>query len=254
MRTIGLRRSACLAAAWLAWISGTSAQTADDTKLAHATEILHEFTADPAEGIPAQLLERAYGIAVIPSVIRGGFLLGGRRGRGVLTVRTPEGGWSNPAFVTLTGGSIGWQFGAESTDVVLVFANERSIRNIEAGKFTIGGDATAVAGPLDKRSTKAVTLKSEVYVYAKSRGLFAGAAFEGARLDIDQEANAAFYAPPARALAAPAAGTPPSVQPLLAELQRAAAESPVPVTAAPVRHSSAQPPAETEEAVTFPLE
>lgn len=257
MRNTALLRSVSLfAAATLACIGVAGAQTADDTKLAHAAEVLHDFTADDEQGIPAPLLERAYGIAVIPSVIRGGFFIGGRRGRGVLAVRTPSGEWSNPAFITLTGGSIGWQFGAESTDVVLVFANERSIRNIESGKFTLGGDATAVAGPLDKRSTKAVTFKSEVYVYAKSRGLFAGAAFEGARLDIDQEGSAAFYGPPARPLEAPMAGTPASVQPFLQTLQRAAGSVPAaprPGYAHPGPGVS-RPAAESEEAVTFPLE
>jgi lipid-binding SYLF domain-containing protein len=245
------RRAAFFAVAAAASLGSAHAQTADDTKLAQAVEVLHDFTADDEQGIPTALLERAHGIAVIPNVIRGGFFIGGRRGRGVLMVRTPSGEWSNPAFLTLTGGSIGAQFGAETTDVVLVFANERSIRNIANGKFTLGGDATAVAGPLDRRSTKAVTFRSEVYVYAKSRGLFAGAAFEGAKLDIDEEAGAQFYVAPARPLEAPSAGTPASVRPLLAMLHEAALPS---AAAAPPAYSSQRPAAETEEAVTFPLE
>ena len=95
--------------------------------------------------------------------------------------------------MTLTGGSFGAQFGAESADVVLVFANDRAVRNIASGKFTLGGDATAVAGPLGRRTQTAVTGRAEVYVYMHSRGLFAGAAFEGTRLDVDQEASTAFY-------------------------------------------------------------
>ena len=130
---------------------------------------------------------------MIPNLIRGGFVFGGRRGRGVLAIRSPNGEWSNPAFVTLTGGSFGAQFGAESADVVLVFANDRAVRNIASGKFTLGGDATAIAGPLGRRTQTAVTGRAEVYVYMHSRGLFAGAAFEGTRLDVDQEASAAFY-------------------------------------------------------------
>jgi hypothetical protein len=115
------------------------------------TAVLAAFTADDEQAIPAELLARAQGIAVIPHLIRGGFILGGRRGRGVLSVRTANGQWSNPALITLTGGSIGWQFGAESADVVLVFGNDRSNRHISHGKFTLGGDATAVAGPLGRR-------------------------------------------------------------------------------------------------------
>ena len=131
--------------------------SADNEKLARAGAVLHTFTTIEEEGIPLDLLQRARGIAVIPSVIRGGFLIGGRRGRGVLAVRGLSGEWSNPAFVTLTGGSIGGQFGVESADVVLIFANDRSINNIASGKFTLGGDATAIAGPLGRSSTKAVT-------------------------------------------------------------------------------------------------
>ena len=249
MRNTALYRSVLIVGV-LVFASYAGAQTTDDTKLAHAAEVLNDFTANEEEAIPAQLLERAYGVAVIPNVVRGGFFLGGRRGRGVLSVRSANGEWSNPAFITLTGGSIGWQFGAESADVVLVFANERSVRNIESGKFTLGGDATAVAGPLGRRSTKAVTFKSEVYVYARSRGLFAGAAFEGARLDIDQDGSARFYRAPARPLEAPSAGTPASVRPFFDVLNRAALAAAAP----PPAHGDSRSSAEPEEAVTFPLE
>jgi lipid-binding SYLF domain-containing protein len=253
MRHTAFARSILLVVtAAVACIDSAEAQSADDTKLAHAVEVLTALTADEDNGIPTQLIERARGIAVIPDVIRGGLILGGRRGRGVLSVRTPSGEWSNPAFITLTGGSIGWQFGVESADVVLIFANERSVKNIASGKFTLGGDATAVAGPLGRRSTKAVTFKSEVYVYSHSRGLFAGAAFEGARLDIDQDGSAAFYAADAqtRPLEAVTAATPQSVRPFLASLQTAALAAGVPRSAPRINH----PPAEQEEAVTFPLE
>jgi lipid-binding SYLF domain-containing protein len=177
----------------IAATSPTEAQSADDEKLARAAEVLLGFTAEDDKSIPVDLLQRARGIAVIPTLVRGGFFIGGRRGRGVLAVRTPSGEWSNPAFVTLTGGSMGFQFGMESADVVLVFGNDRSVKNISDGRFTLGGDAAAVAGPLGKRSTAAVTGRSEVYIYTHSRGLFAGAAFEGARLDVDEEGNALFY-------------------------------------------------------------
>lgn len=232
-----------------------AAGRSEEATIRAAEDVLAQFLDLRVRQIPASLLSEAHGVAIIPDLIKVGFVLGGQRGKGVVVVRQPDGSWRAPTFVTLTGGSIGWQFGAESTDVVLVFANERSIRNIESGKFTLGGDATAVAGPLDKRSTKAVTFKSEVYVYAKSRGLFAGAAFEGARLDIDQEGSAAFYGPPARPLEAPMAGTPASVQPFLQTLQQAAASvaAPRPGNAHPGPGVS-RPAAESEEAVTFPLE
>lgn len=227
---------------------------AADAKLAAAAAVLDEFSAQEDQGIPTQLLERAYGVAVIPNVIRGGFIIGARRGRGVLVVRTPNGGWSNPSFITLTGGSIGWQFGAESADLVLVFANKESVRNIASGKFTLGGDASAVAGPLGRHAAAAVTFKAEVYSYFRSEGLFAGASFEGARLAIDREMNRAFYAADAETAALnPQNGqTPASARRFLLALEQASIDSeehaPEPGTTGTPKE------APEEEAVTFPLE
>jgi lipid-binding SYLF domain-containing protein len=236
-------------------------QSSDDAKLSQAAAVLHNFTADEANGIPVDLLQRARGIAVIPNVIRGGFLVGGRRGRGVLIVRTPSGGWSNPAFITLTGGSIGLQFGAEAMDVVLLFANDRSVKNIASGRFTLGGDASAVAGPLGRRNTAAVTGRSEVYVYVKrARGAFAGATFEGARLDVDEDGNALFYAAAngAHALGEQSYSTPQSALRFLESVQTAAALPPAtPGYASPAHGATRpqpQPAQEEEEAVIYPLE
>ncbi len=256
MRAASISRFAvCVLAVTFAWSTQSADLSADNEKLARAGAVLHTFTTIEEEGIPLDLLQRARGIAVIPSVIRGGFLIGGRRGRGVLAVRGPSGEWSNPAFVTLTGGSIGGQFGVESADVVLIFANDRSINNIASGKFTLGGDATAIAGPLGRSSTKAVTAKSEVYVYMRSRGLFAGATFEGARLDVDQQGSAAFYAADDRAqpLGEVSASTPESARHFLDVLHRAAVSPAVPPAAPSTQHRTehAAPP---EEAVTFPLD
>ena len=159
-----------------------------------ATEVLTEIMAIPEKGIPPSLLRNAYGIAVIPGVIKVGFVLGGRYGRGILVVRTGK-GWSNPSFITLTGGSVGWQIGAQSTDVILVFKSSRSIDSITKGKFTLGVDASIAAGPVGRHAEAAtdVQLKAEIYSYSRSRGLFAGIALEGAALQIDDDANAAFY-------------------------------------------------------------
>jgi lipid-binding SYLF domain-containing protein len=226
------------------------ARRSDDTRLSEAADVLDVFTTDEEHGIPTDVLEQARGIVVIPNLIRGGLLFGGRRGRGVLAIRSPNGEWSNPAFVTLTGGSFGAQFGAETADVVLVFANDRAVRNIAAGKFTLGGDAAAVAGPLGRRTTVAMTGRAEVYVYMHSRGLFAGAAVEGTRLDVDQDASAAFYGRDGgQPLGEQGYSTPVSALPFLEALRRAAAVAP----GAPL--NAAAPTAEqTEEAVTFPLD
>jgi lipid-binding SYLF domain-containing protein len=140
--------------------------------------------------------------------------------------------------------------------VVLVFANDRAVRNISAGKFTLGGDATAIAGPLGRRSQTAVTGRAEIYVYMHSRGLFAGAAFEGTRLDVDQEASAAFYRNTNGAPLGPQTPqTPAAALPFLDALRTAAVLPGPPAVVTPnPRPSPAPPPSSDEEAVTFPLE
>jgi len=252
MHTIRSVRYALLTSiAVLCSLSLAPAEAQRDTdRFVDAAKVLELFTTDEAHGIPADILQRARGIAVIPNLFRGGFLFGGRRGRGVLAVRSPSGEWSNPAFVTLTGGSFGAQLGAESADVVLVFANDRSVRNIASGKFTLGGDATAIAGPLGRRTQTAVTGKAEVYVYMHSRGLFAGAAFEGTRLDVDQDASAAFYRGTTGVpLGVQTAETPAAALPFLDALRTAAVLPGEPSAVAP-----GSPSPSSDGAVTFPLE
>jgi lipid-binding SYLF domain-containing protein len=254
MRSTDSVRSWVLAAlAAVLTLLPAAAQRHDNEKFVDAAKVLELFTTDDEHGIPTDILQRARGIAVIPNLIRGGLLFGGRRGRGLLAIRSPNGEWSNPAFVTLTGGSIGAQFGAESADVVLVFANDRSVRNIASGKFTLGGDATAMAGPLGRRTQAAVTGRAEVYVYMHSRGLFAGAAFEGTRLDVDEEANAALYRNTnGVALGAQTPETPAVALPFLDALRSAAV--PAGPTTTRVPNDKAPPPPDSGEAVTFPLE
>lgn len=222
-----------------------AAQRALENKLVDATEVLHAFTANDADSIPTELLERAHGIAIIPNVFRGGFILGGRRGRGVLVVRSDNGEWSNPAFITLTGGSIGWQIGAESADVVLVFANDRSVVNIANGKFTLGGDASAIAGPLGRHATMALTFRAEVYGYLRSSGLYAGAAFQGIRLSIDEDGNGRFYGDRGAALEAQSESTPAGARRFLLSLDQAMLATPASEAPASAPH---------EEAQTFPLD
>jgi lipid-binding SYLF domain-containing protein len=164
-------------------------------KVEAATEVLTEIMAIPEKGIPPSLLRNAYGVAVIPAVIKASLVVGGRYGRGVLVVRSKEGVWSNPSFVSLTGGSIGYQIGAQSTDVILVFRTKKSIDGIIEGKFTLGVDAAIAAGPVGRQVEAAtdLQLKAEIYSYSRSRGFFAGVALEGAALQIDHKSNVAFY-------------------------------------------------------------
>ncbi|MGD8340873.1 MAG: lipid-binding SYLF domain-containing protein [Gammaproteobacteria bacterium] len=224
------------------------AQPRGDAELARAQQVIRAFTNAGGDSIPSELIERARGIAIVPNVVRGGFFLGARRGRGVMSVRMPDGSWSNPAFVTLTGGSIGWQFGADSTDIVLIFANDNAVRNIANGKFTLGGEATAIAGPLRRHASSTMTFRAEVYGYQISRGLYAGAAFQGARLKIDDDLGDRYYAgmPDTEALGHQMAGTPIEARRFLGALDQAALST--------IEFTDKNlPVAEPEEARTFPL-
>lgn len=161
----------------------------------NAVRVLKEVMEAPDKAIPKDLLENAHAVAVVPDVIKAGFVVGGRHGSGLVSVKTRDGTWSNPSFVSMTGGSFGFQAGVSSTDVILVFRTQRGVDSIVHGKFTLGADASAAAGPVG-RSAQASTdaqLKAEIYSYSRSRGLFAGAALDGTALTIDNDANQAVY-------------------------------------------------------------
>ena len=167
----------------------------ETAKVEEALSVLNQISAIPEKSIPPWLLKDAYGVAVIPDVIKAGFIVGGRYGWGVLSVQTKTGDWSAPVFVSLTGGSVGYQVGVEATDVVLVFKDSNSITKITTGKFTLGADASVAAGPVGRAASGGTeaNLKSAVYSYSRSRGLFAGVALEGSVLEVDYDANASFY-------------------------------------------------------------
>jgi lipid-binding SYLF domain-containing protein len=166
-------------------------------KLSAASEVLRELTRIP-EGISPDLLANAYGIVVIPGTIKLGFFFGGQYGSGIAMTRNDDGSWSNPSFVYLAGGSFGLQFGAVSSDIILVFKTRKSIMGLTKGNFTLGADAAVAAGPVGRRAVAATDwqLKAEIYSYARSRGLFAGVSLDGSVLAIDRSANAKFYSSP----------------------------------------------------------
>lgn len=185
---------------WLAALSvllfGAPALAAEPAeKVRTAAQVIEQVMAIPEQAIPPQLLDNAHAVAIIPDVIKAGFVIGGRHGRGILLVRKQDGGWSNPVFVSVTGGSVGWQIGAQSTDLVLVFKTARSIEGILRGKFTLGADAAIAAGPVGRRVEGATDaeLKAEILSYSRSRGLFAGVSLEGAVLQIDDAAVERYY-------------------------------------------------------------
>lgn len=173
-----------------------SAKSPDkETERVHnAANVLKEFS-KMKETIPHQLMEQSEGIVIIPKLINAGFGIGGKRGRGVAMVKLADGKWSDPVFVTLTGGSFGLQIGVQSVDLILVFHHKGVLTKVKNGDFTIGGDISAAAGPVGRSSTASTDykLQAEVYSYSRSRGLFAGITINGSNLAIDKTANANFY-------------------------------------------------------------
>jgi lipid-binding SYLF domain-containing protein len=170
----------------------------EEGKLLISSQVLEELRNTRDQAIPERLLERAYGIAVIPDLTKVAFFAGGRHGNGVLVVRGKDGRFSNPVFITMTGGSFGWQWGVQKTDIVLVFTSRRGVDGISGGKVTLGADASVAAGPVGRQASAATdpTFKAEVYSYSRSRGVFAGLALDGTVLRIDDDANEAFYRKP----------------------------------------------------------
>jgi lipid-binding SYLF domain-containing protein len=163
-------------------------------RIQKSTTVLQDFY-KMKESIPSQLLQQAEGIVIIPKMINAGLIVAGKRGSGVAMVKLSSGKWSNPVFVTFTGGSVGFQAGIQAVDLVLVFKHNSVLSKVENGDFTIGGDISAAAGPVG-RSTSASTdykLDAEVYSYSRSKGLFAGLSINGSNIAIDKSANTRFY-------------------------------------------------------------
>jgi lipid-binding SYLF domain-containing protein len=169
------------------------AQGSEDARLVTATQVLEELRSTPDQNVPSWLLDRAYGVAVIPNVIKGGFIFAGRVGRGALVARDAQGRFSNPVFIKLAGGSVGWQVGAQASDVVLIFATKRSLDNFGRGQFTLGVDGSVAAGPVGRSGEASAGLQAEIYSYSRARGLFAGIALDGTALIYDRKSNRSFY-------------------------------------------------------------
>ena len=181
---------ALLTAAPPAWAQSDQAE-----RVREAGVVLNEITAASDKSIPESILEKAEAIAVFPSTIKGAFIVGAQRGKGVISVRDANGAWSSPAFLTLTGGSFGFQIGGQAVDIILVVMNRRGVENLLMNQFEIGGEASATAGPVgrDTAASTDVQLRAQMLSYSRSRGLFAGISLKGAAIRADQDSNAAFY-------------------------------------------------------------
>ncbi|HEV8443107.1 MAG TPA: lipid-binding SYLF domain-containing protein [Steroidobacteraceae bacterium] len=171
------------------------ASAREEARLIEASGVLEELFAQKDTAIPERLMSRAYGVAVIPNVVKVAAVVGGRRGSGAMVVRDANGKFTDPIMVTLTGGNIGWQIGVQSTDIVLVFTTAKGIEGITDGKLTLGGDASVAAGPVGRAASAATdqTFSAEVYSYSRNRGLFAGVSLDGSVLNIDNKSNKSLY-------------------------------------------------------------
>jgi lipid-binding SYLF domain-containing protein len=160
-----------------------------------ATAVFSEIMAAEDRAIPGAVLGKAEGIAVFPSTIKAGFVVGGMRGRGILSARGQSGTWSAPAFLTLTGGSIGLQIGGQATDLVLVIMERRGLENLVRNQFKIGADASVAAGPVgrDAQAATDLQLRAQILSYSRARGVFAGISINGSTIRQDIDANERFY-------------------------------------------------------------
>jgi lipid-binding SYLF domain-containing protein len=171
-----------------------SNRTSTDDRLDHAGRVIHEVMSAPDKGIPEEVLEHAKCIAVVPHMLKGGFVFGAENGRGVATCRT-ENGWSAPSFFTITGGSWGLQIGIEGVDLVLIIQNERGMQQLIGSKFELGADASAAAGPVGRHASADTDwkLNTEVLTYSRARGAFAGLTLTGAAIRRDDDSTEAIY-------------------------------------------------------------
>lgn len=170
------------------------AAEAASSRLQSAATVLDEIMAAPDKGIPSDILGSAKCVAVIPSLLKGGFVVGGAHGRGMATCRTAT-GWSAPAPLTTTGGSIGLQIGGQAVDVVMVVMNDRGMQALLTSKFKLGADASVAAGPVGRHTEGSTDwkLRAEVLTYSRARGLFAGISFNGAVIKQDEDATRELY-------------------------------------------------------------
>ena len=173
--------------------AGTNREATVD-RMDHAGRVLHEIMAAPDSGIPQEVLEHAKCVAVVPHLLKGGFVIGAENGRGVATCRTAD-GWSAPAFFAITGGSWGLQIGVEGVDLVLIIQNDKGMQRLIGSGFELGADASAAAGPVGRHASADTNWKldTEVLTYSRARGLFAGVTLNGASIRRDDDSTEAIY-------------------------------------------------------------
>ena len=171
-----------------------SGQQDTTARLQAAGTVINEIMAAPDKGIPEEVLNGAKCIAVVPNMGKGGFIVGGEHGRGVVTCRTAH-GWSAPAFISIGGGNFGFQAGAQSVDLVMLFMNDKGVQGLLSSKFELTGEASATAGPVGRHASAGTDWKmdTEALSYSRTKGLFVGVALDGAKIQQDNDSTLAFY-------------------------------------------------------------
>jgi len=217
---------AMLSLGTLCW-AGSAREDATD-RLDNATDVLHEIMGAPDSGIPEEVLEHAKCIAVVPHMVKGGFIFGAKGGKGVATCRTAN-GWSAPAFITISGGSWGLQIGVQAVDLVMIIQNEKGMQKLLESNFHVGADASAAAGPVGRHASAGTDWKmdTEILTYSRARGVFAGLTLEGASIRQDNDSRHAIYGRKVttRALLLGQVAAPAVAQPFLAEVNGAKAQA-----------------------------
>jgi lipid-binding SYLF domain-containing protein len=217
---------AMLSLGTLCW-AGSAREDATD-RLDNATKVLHEIMAAPDNGIPEEVLEHARCVAVVPHMVKGGFIFGGKGGKGVATCRTAN-GWSAPAFITISGGNWGLQIGVEAVDLVMIIQNEKGMQKLLSSNFHVGADASAAAGPVGRHAEAGTNWKmdTEILTYSRAKGVFAGLTLEGASIRQDNDSRHAMYGSKVttRALLLGKVPAPSAAQPFLAEIRGAKAQA-----------------------------
>jgi lipid-binding SYLF domain-containing protein len=218
--------SAVLGLTTLGW-ADTKKEEATD-RLGNAAKVLHEIMAAPDNGIPDEVMEHAKCVAVVPHMVKGGFVLGAEGGKGVATCRTAN-GWSAPAFFTLEGGSFGLQIGVEGIDLVMIIQNDQGMEHLINSRFKIGADASAAAGPVGRHASADTDWKmnAEILTYSRAKGAFAGLTLNGAAVKPDEDSMKAVYGPEAteRAVLTGKVEPPASAHTFLAAVRGAKAQS-----------------------------
>jgi SH3 domain-containing YSC84-like protein 1 len=172
----------------------SSGEQATTARLESAAVVMNEIMAAPDKGIPEEVLNGAKCIAVVPDMAKGGFIVGGEHGRGVVTCRT-RAGWSAPAFISIGGGNFGFQAGAQSVDLIMLFMNDKGVQALLSSKFELSGEASATAGPVGRHASAGTDWKmdTEALSYSRTKGLFLGVAVDGAKIQQDKDSTVAIY-------------------------------------------------------------